>query len=234
MKMRSIPSVSNTRNLGEQVYDKLRDSIITLELLPGQTVQENELGESLGISRTPIRDAFHLLIAEKLIDVLPQRTKKVACISATKVLESSMVRLSLESSAFKTVAKHWGDTPLYMKAEKQILRILQEQREAAELQDTRQFLQLDEDFHRQILQLAGNETLLEVVYHMRGHLNRFRFLAMKELVLTDKLVKEHDELFECLKKRDEIGIVQLLELHLGKLESEIPPLREKFPQYFQD
>ncbi|MEI7026209.1 GntR family transcriptional regulator [Paenibacillus sp. y28] len=232
--MNFVPSGSSARNLGQQAYETLRDSIITLQLEPGQTIYESEVADLLHISRTPIRDAFHLLISERLIEVLPQRTKQVACISEWKVKESSFVRLSLESSAFKLAARQWGSTPACMKAERQIGVILEEQSEAAEQQNVIEFLRLDEAFHHCVLQLAGNGTLLEVVYQMRGHLNRFRFLAMKELVLTKHLVHEHHELFQCLKSKDESGVAQLLELHLGKLDSEIPPLRERFPTYFRD
>ncbi|RKP50133.1 GntR family transcriptional regulator [Cohnella endophytica] len=233
--MRLSQSAPGFRNLGAQAYETLREAIITLQLEPGQTVMETELADSLHISRTPIRDAFHLLISEQLIEVLPQRTKKIACISELKVKESSFVRLSLETSAFKLVAKQWDTLDhRYIKADKEINNLLREQSEAAAEQDIVQFLRLDEVFHERVLQLAGNETLLEVVYHMRGHLNRLRFLAMKELVLTKSLVQEHFELFDCLKNRDEAGVLQLLERHLGKLNSEIPPLREKFPHYFID
>ncbi len=230
------PSIrfTTTKNLSVQAYEKMREAIITLELQPGETVQENEMAASLGISRTPVRDAFHLLISEQLIEVLPQRTKKIALISVSKVLESSMVRLSLESTAFRVAASQWGSTSEYAKAEKYLEYVLEEQRDAAEQQDTKLFMQWDEEFHRQIMLLCGNQTLIDVVNQMRGHLNRLRFLAMKELVLTKGLVKEHDELFELLKKRDEEGVVQLLEAHLGKIRSEIPPLREKFAHYFQD
>lgn len=233
MNFTQLPA--NTRNLGEQAYETLRDAIITLQLEPGQTVFETELAEKLNISRTPIRDAFHLLISERLIEVLPQRTKKIACISESKVKESSFVRLSLESSAFKLVARNWDTAnSKYSRAERQINSILQEQSDAAEEQDIVQFLRLDEAFHRCVLQLAGNETLLEVVYHMRGHLNRFRYLAMKELVLTKSLVQEHYDLFNSLKQKDEAGVLKQLEHHLGKLDSEILPLRDKFPTYFKD
>lgn len=232
--MHSVFSLTSSRSLGEQVYEKLRESIVTLELVPGQMVQENDMGEWLGVSRTPIRDAFQLLVSEKLIMILPQRTKQIAHISVTKVLESSMVRLSLESSAFQIAARKWNESPQRLETERQITDILHHQHEAAERQDVKQFLQWDEAFHRTILQLTGNRTLLEVVYHMRGHLDRFRYLAMKELVLTKQLVKEHEEMFDVLKKGDEVGIVQRLSQHLSKLESEISPLREQFPQYFQD
>lgn len=228
-----IPA-SKGRSLSDQAYETLRHSIITLELEPGQTLYENELADALNISRTPIRDAFHLLLAEGLIEVLPQRTRKVACLSELKVKESSFVRLSLESSAFKLAARQWDASNRHVKTDKLITRILEEQSEAAEQQDVVLFLQLDEAFHSCILQLADNGTLLEVVHQMRGHLNRFRYLAMKELVLTKNLVQEHYELFDCLKKRDEAGLVQLLEHHLGKIEREIPLLRKKFPAYFSD
>ncbi len=227
-------SITPARNLSEQAYEHMRESIISLELTPGQIVQENELAATLGISRTPVRDAFHLLITERLIEVLPQRTKKIANISVSKVLESSMVRLSLERTAFRLAAKQWGTSKEYIIVEKQLEKLLEEQKEAAELQNTAQFLRLDEWFHKQIMLLAGNQTLLEVVHQMRGHLNRFRFLAMKELVLTKGLVREHEEIFACLRSRDDRGVVQLLESHLGKINEEIPALREKFDRYFQD
>ncbi|GGD60705.1 GntR family transcriptional regulator [Paenibacillus nasutitermitis] len=226
--------ITPVRNLGEQAYESIRESIISLELLPGQIVQENELAISLGISRTPVRDAFHLLISEQLIEVLPQRTKKIASISVSKVLESNIVRLSLESTAFQLAAKQWGMSEDYIKVDLQLEKLLDEQKEAAQLQNTALFLRLDEWFHKQIMLLAGNQTLFEVVHQMRGHLNRFRFLAMKELVLTKGLVREHEEIFACLRSRDERGVVQLLETHLGRVKEEIPSLREKFASYFQD
>lgn len=227
-------SIFPARSLGEIAYGKLRESIISLKLKPGQTIFESEIADTFGISRTPIRDAFQQLIAEGLIEVLPQRTKKITPISVLKVKESGFVRLSLEKSAFRLVAQNWSDKDQYLMAEKQIQRILAEQTEAAERQDVIQFLQLDEAFHKVILQLTGNDTLLGVVYQMRGHLNRFRYLSMKELVLTKGLISEHMDLFNNLKLGNEKRVIELLEEHLDKFDSEIPRLREVFPEYFTD
>lgn len=227
-------SILPSKSLGEIAYEALRDSIISLKLEPGQTIFESEIANTFGISRTPIRDAFQQLIAEGLIEVLPQRTKKITPISVSKVKESGFVRLSLEKSAFRLVTQNWRKSDQHLLAEKQMKKILEEQTEAAEQQDVIQFLELDEAFHRVILQLAGNDTLLGVVYQMRGHLNRFRYLAMKELVLTKGLIEEHAELFHYLKRRDEAKVVELLEHHLDNFDSEIPQLRELFPEYFTD
>jgi len=229
-----LQPATSYKSLGFQAYETLRDAIVTLELEPGQMVMEVELAEQLNISRTPIREAFQLLVNEQLLQVLPQRTKKISLISETKVKESSFVRYSLESSAFLLVAQQWDSaSPLYQSVEQEIRLLLSQQQEAAEQQDVLTFLKLDEQFHQKVLKLAGNETLLEVVYHMRVHLNRYRYLAMKEFKLTKQLVQEHAELFHTLTAGNPSAVKQLLEKHLNKLEGEIPLLREKFPAYFQ-
>lgn len=227
------PSTS-AKSLGNQAYHSIRDAIITLKLQPGQGIMESELAELLQISRTPIREALQLLIAEQLVQVQPQRTKIISLISESKVKESAFVRLSLEQSAFQMVARSWNkDDQRFSKAEKELSALIERQSEAAEEQDVAQFLMLDEQFHRIILQLAGNETLLEVVYHMRGYLNRYRFLAMNDFLLPKHLAQEHKELLLALKANDTRKITQLLEEHLGKLDQELPLLKKKYPHYFQ-
>lgn len=229
-----ISPIKNTKNLGEQAYETLRDSIITLKLEPGQNIYENEIAALLEISRTPIRDAFHSLISEQLIEVLPQRTKIVSRISEQKVKESAFIRMSLERSAFKLVASNWDQSEKYQKAERQIQRILDEQEEALEAQDIDQFFQLHEAFHNSILQLTGNETLLQFISRVRGNLDRFRYLARREFVLTGHSVDEHRELLTFLKNRDEQKVEQLVDHHMGELDEELAGLREKYPTYFTD
>lgn len=226
---------ASSRSLGFQAYEAIRDAIITLQLKPGQSVMEVELAELLQISRTPVREAMQMLIAEQLVQVLPQRTKIVSRISEIKVKESAFVRLSLEQSAFQLVARQWssGDAR-FQRADKELSALLQQQMEAAEQHHVQQFLTLDELFHRNILQLAGNDTLLEVVYHMRGYLNRFRYLAMNDFASTKAAVQEHIELLQALKAGDEAAIATMLKQHLGKLEGEIPILKQKYPDYFHN
>lgn len=235
LNMFKTEPLNSVKSLREQAYENIRESIIMLQLKPGQLVHENELATTLGISRTPIRDAFHLLIAEGLIEILPQRTKQVAFISVTKLMESNTVRLSLENTAFQAVAANWDEThPVYIRAKMELDELLQRQADAAKSQDTASFLQLDEAFHKKIMQLTGNNTLIEVVEQVRSHLNRYRFLAMKELVLTKNLVKEHREILACLQAQDQAGVKQTLATHLGKIKLEIPSLREKFTDFFRD
>src|SRR5579875_1929969 len=96
-----LNKVSTSRKtLGEGAYQEIRNAIISLQLKPGQMISENELATSLGVSRTPIREALLMLNREALVEILPQRGARVAHINEHKVQEARFVRESLEVSAF--------------------------------------------------------------------------------------------------------------------------------------
>lgn len=227
-------NLTHGKNLGDQAYQILRHAILTFQFEPGQTIHEVDLAQSMNISRTPIRDAVHALIAEGLIEVLPQRTKQVTLISKKRVTESAFVRMSLERSAFYLVAEQWEETPAYLRAERELTAILDEQKFAAEQQDMEQFLETDEAFHQKLLQLTNNQTLLRVVYLMRGHLDRFRFLAMRELDISKQLINEHQQILESIKTNQQDQITCLLEKHMGNQEKQFIQLQTSFAAFFTE
>jgi DNA-binding GntR family transcriptional regulator len=221
------------KSLGDQVYESIRKGIVSLHLEPGGMVYENELAESLQISRTPIREAIRTLVNEELLEVLPQRGTRIAKISERKVNEARFIREHLELGAFRMAARLWNEE-LHLPIRQSAQRILEQQQAAAIAGDIDQFLQLDEEFHRAIMEIMGNATLLQVIYHMRGHLNRLRYLALKELHHMDIIIEEHRDLFTAITQGNEELAVKKLGQHLGKLDYELPELRKAYPNYFLD
>jgi DNA-binding GntR family transcriptional regulator len=228
-----LPTPHQRKSLGDQVYESIRESIVSLRLEPGSMIYENELSEALNVSRTPIREAIRLLVNEQLLDVLPQRGTRIAKISVRKVGEARFIREHLETGAFRAAARLWNDQE-HRQTKETVTRLLEQQQAAADAEDIALFLQLDEAFHQAILGLIGNSTLLQVVYHMRGHLNRVRYLALKQFQHMNKVVEEHEDLFASIEQRDEGRALQRLERHLGKLDHELPELRREYPAYFLD
>lgn len=226
-------SASNdvSKPLSIQVYDTVREAIICLKLKPGRMIYENELAESLGVSRTPIREAIRSLVNEQLLEVLPQRGTLVTYVSERKVLETRFIQAQLELGAFRIAARTWDENN-QKQTKQHILHSLQDQRVAADENNAALFLTLDEAFHRIILGLADNATLLQVVYHMRGHLNRLRYMLLEEYHHMHRIVDEHVQLFAAIEANNEERTAQLLEAHLGKLDHEIPEIRKVYPQYF--
>ncbi|MDF2960278.1 MAG: GntR family transcriptional regulator [Paenibacillus sp.] len=235
MSLLKIDHIQAARQtLGERAYESIRDAIISLEFEPGQMIYENELAALLGVSRTPVREAFRMLLSEELIEVLPQKGAKVALISEVKVEETRFVRESLETAAFRIVAKHWsgGEEPFTSRG-KFIDRLLEQQEEAAAGNDAALFLQLDELFHRQILELSGNQTLLTVVNHMRGHLNRLRFLTLRQLNNMVELAEQHRRIWTAVQGNDQQSTEDLLRLHLSRLPGEMAAVKQMFGSYFK-
>ncbi|MFC0216185.1 GntR family transcriptional regulator [Paenibacillus chartarius] len=234
--MTTFPPLQTQRqriSLGDQVYEAIRDRIVTLTLPPGTMIYENELAEMLQVSRTPIREAIRSLVNEQLLEVLPQRGTRIAPISERKVHDTRFVREHLELGAFRLAARLW-DAERHRSVKAKLEELLQRQEAAAVAGDIAQFLNVDEAFHHAILQVAGNETLLQVVGHMRAHLNRFRYLALQELQQLERITAEHRLLAEAIELGDEALAADRLGAHLGKLAQDLTVVRRKYPDYFTD
>ncbi|WP_248925783.1 GntR family transcriptional regulator [Paenibacillus hamazuiensis] len=225
---------ASRKTLSELAYEHLREAIIHLRLEPGQMVYEAEISEGLGMSRTPIREAFRMLLTEELIEVLPQRGGRISLISEQKVEEARFVRHSLESSAMRKAAGSWNpDDSRHAELLRQIRVTIAEQKQATRDGDMIAFLQADERFHRLLLSLSGNATLISVVSSMRGHLNRLRLLSLSELNDGERLIAEHESLIRAVTSRDEQAAEEALEHHLGKLNEELPVIKAKYGHYFR-
>lgn len=232
MKLGQISQKRKT--LGDQAYIVIRDAIIFLKFEPGQMIYENELAQSLGTSRTPIREAFRLLQAEELIEILPQKGALVSLISRKKVEETRFVRESLEISAFRKAAREWDPSDEQCRAlARHIQNLLKEQKDAAEAKDHARFLELDEAFHLAVLERAGNQTLIAVIKQMRAHINRVRYLELRETGHAKDLVRHHEEIFRAVSANDEEDTEKRLLEHLRYLPYDNPRLIEKFPSYFK-
>src|SRR2546425_11946612 len=88
-----------------QVYGRLRDAIVAAELAPGRQLSENELGERLGVSRTPIREALVRLRDDRLVEIVPQLGTFVSRISTRAVADAQFIREALECSAVRLAAE---------------------------------------------------------------------------------------------------------------------------------
>ncbi|MCZ8523950.1 MULTISPECIES: GntR family transcriptional regulator [Paenibacillus] len=231
--MTEITSEVSAQRKSQGVYEAIRDDIVSLRLAPGSMIYENELVEELGVSRTPIREAIRLLVSEGLLEVLPQRGTRIARISVRKVTEARFIREQLELGAFRLAARLW-DLGEHGGVKAEAERLLEKQWAAAEAGDAPLFLQLDEAFHQAVIGVTNNATLLQMIYQMRGHLNRLRCLALRQYHYMPQMIEEHLGLLEAVEQGDEALVTERLELHLGKLDVELPELRSAYPDYFQE
>ncbi|MCY8234555.1 GntR family transcriptional regulator [Priestia endophytica] len=222
------------KTLGDSIYAHLRNEIISLRLKPGEMIYENEVASDFGVSRTPVREAFRLLVNEEFIEILPQKGARISYISTKKVKEAWFVRESLEISAFKKVAIDWNnEEDRFQKMYKSIVENLEEQRQASRKQDYVEFFRLDEVYHKIVMDEVDNATLLSFINQLRGHVNRLRYLEFYDRKDTNRITDDHQAIFDALINKDPAKVEDLLTKHLRQSPNYLQKVIDKYPDYFQ-
>ncbi len=208
------------------VYRLLLHNIVHLLLPPGTPVVESELRTILGVSRTPIREAFMQLAQENFITILPQKGTYVSRIDMSEVLELRFIRRCVES---ETVQRAAGNiTP---EVRDSLYARLAEQEKAAEQHDFEGFISADDAMHHVIYCAAGKEGVWE--FFRRTNLQHFRsrLLRLRAGRGLDNLIREHKEIISCLVANDAAGAAAGVQKHLSDSTWNAGSVQEQYPDF---
>ena len=214
----------------QQVYQRLHDAIVRLQLPPGQVLSENEIAERFGVSRQPVREAFIRLIEVGLMSVQPQRGTRVVKISQKAVLDGRFVREAVEVAVVRTAAKQ-GLTDDILG---QLYDLIEAQKKTVEKNDFDRFFLLDEALHRTLALAIGNDYAWGVVEEIKAQMNRVRYLSLQEATPLKLLIDQHAAIVETVDQRDPERAAQAMRIHLSEILHSLPLLAERFPEMFQD
>ena len=194
------------RALYQQVAERLREQIFARTLEPGSWIDEQKLCGEYGISRTPLREALKVLAVEGLVTMKVRRGAYVTEMSSVDVQQVYRLLGLLESDAAAEVASTASPEGL---AE---LQGLHAQLEASATQRD-EFFRVNEQFHRRLLDLAGNRWRQQIVDDLRKvmKLNRHHSL-FKQGRLAESLA-EHRALMAALAARDAQAAGRLMQAH---------------------
>jgi DNA-binding GntR family transcriptional regulator len=185
------------QTLREQIVSSLRDSIIKGELNPGQKLTEPELAEKLGISRTPIREAFRQLESEGFLTVIPRRGAVVSRITKKEIVDFYELKSLLESYAARIAAEQITE-----KGIEKLKRINEQLTVLAEKGDVEAFFWKNDEFHNTFISYCGNEKLLEFRGHMVQRFMRFRLGALSVPGRLMDSVRQHKTIISALSEKD--------------------------------
>ena len=102
--MRSLHKLDRTRQAAPQVFERLREAILSLELAPGAVLSRLELAKRFAVSQTPVRDALLKLGQEGLVDIFPQHATVVSRIDLASAKQAHFLRRSIELEVVRTLA----------------------------------------------------------------------------------------------------------------------------------
>jgi DNA-binding GntR family transcriptional regulator len=193
----------------DQVYAWLRDAIISGEIEGGRFLDEQWVSGIVGVSRTPVREAFHRLAAEHFISLLPRKGAQVRMVTARELEEVYQTRRLIEGHAIATLCATRAGTPAAM------TELLDSMERAGADRDWFEVSGLDRSFHRAMVDAAGNSVLTELYDTLRSRQQRVAVRALtarpERLMVIDS---EHRALVAALDRHDEAEATRILRQHL--------------------
>lgn len=214
---------------GPYLYAALRDQIVRAELTPGERLSEAELGERLGVSRTPIREALGRLRDDRLVEVRPQIGTFVARISPAAVADAQFIREALECTAVRVAAELADEESMA-----QLEENLRAQERSSDRADIDSWQLLDDTFHRHLCDLSGHPAVWPVNERAKSHLIRLRRLSLSMPDYLPTMVEAHRAVAEAVERHDPDGAEESLREHLRDVLREVPRIREQHPDYFEE
>lgn len=219
------PARSNS--IRGQIYDYLRGEIVRGRMLPNAPVSEKELAESLGVSRTPIREALLKLADDGLVEVYPQIGTFVSPIKSSEVIDSQFVRESLETAAVAKAIERITDDDV-----ERLRENLAQQRALHRAGQLDQFIVADEAFHALIFGIAGHGAVWALVSDAKHQMDRVRHLTIKHPRKPGAVIAEHAEVASGLERRDAAGAVAAMRTHLRGVFRSMELLKAESADYF--
>ncbi|HWX12610.1 MAG TPA: GntR family transcriptional regulator [Trinickia sp.] len=203
-----LPKVERQR-LHDTVVDHLRTFIVEGALAPGMKLNERELCERLGISRTPLREALKVLAAEGLVEISPNRGATVSQMTEAEIREMFELLSGLEAFSGELACERI--TP----AELAEIKALHYEMLACRAQnDLSGYYVRNQAIHDRINEAARNTALRQVYVTMNRRLQALRFRSNFQTSKWDSAILEHEEMIRALEARDGKRMAAILRAHL--------------------
>lgn len=217
------------RQAAPQVFERLRDAITQLRLLPGASLSRAELAAEFGVSATPVRDALMRLEEEGLVDVFPQHATAVSRIDVKLAQQAHFLRLSLELEIVRKLAIDSNDD-----LNVALKRLLDEQKRALADGEIETFAALDHAFHRKLYDTAKMGDLWVLVKSRSGHIDRLRALHLPTPGKAQSILKHHALISDAIARQKPELAQDHLRKHLSGTLEYVPKIRAAYPDYIQD
>ena len=192
-----MAEVKHIKTIRDQVYQILRDEICAGKYAPGSWLQETELTEYLGVSRSPVREALRRLVADGLLMEIPNKGVFVKEFTCRDIEEIFDMRVMLESYAIRKSRSRMTSARL-----QKLFDILEELEHTHAAQELAVYTQSDEILHNRIVELSENSLVISTYDRVRSMNQQFRVLSLSSHRRFDESLEEHRQIVQSLAVGD--------------------------------
>ena len=208
----SNQSPNSTTSLHVQAYHTMRDAIMRGEYSANQRLIEADLARSLGVSRTPLREALRLLENEGIVLHSRHRGWVVCAITSDDIQQIFEIKLLLEPYASGRAAELATD-----EERKELLDIVARLADAERREDTRAWLDYDRDYHDLIFSCARNERLRQTLHSLNDQWFRLRIGNLGMTMRMEDSLDEHHKIAQLIVEGDGVAAAEVTREHLMRV-----------------
>lgn len=203
----------------ERAYLHTKARILSGELAGGQLVSEGKVGEELGISRTPVHEAFLRLGAEQFLELVSRRGAIVRPMTHSEAADVLAMRQGIEIAAAGQVFAAGGAGADVAAALDENLAV---QKQFVESGDVPGFVTADDEFHALMVQASGNPIACHFYEQLRSRQQRLRNLLLRiDTANLSSSLTDHRMLAHCFVGGDQPGFSAALVAHLNRYQGAI-------------
>lgn len=195
--------------LRDVVFNTLRRAILTGEMSPGERLMEIHLANQLGVSRTPVREAIHMLELEGLVVIIPRRGAEVASITEDGMKDVLEVRRALDVLCAELACDRITQAQI-----EELHHACIAFEEAASGGDITEIAACDVAFHDIIMNATGNARLVQLINNLSEQMYRYRFEYIKDSGIYPQLMDEHRQICDSIANRDRNAAAHAAGVHI--------------------
>ena len=207
-------------SLTRQVYGILRNLVVELTLVPNQFLSEKDVAACLGISRTPVREAFILLAEDGIVRIVPKSGTYVSAIDINRACDGYFIRAAIESSCAAIAAEKRTVEDV-----RSLREILDAQKRAFTDNDFMTYYLCDNRLHESILDIAGYSSAKRVIETVKFEVDRIRHLKMRELMRpVEEALADHVSIVNAVGHGNADLAREIMYRHLSRIRESMETL----------
>nr|WP_090873581.1 GntR family transcriptional regulator [Paraburkholderia diazotrophica] len=196
----ALQPIGNNASLRDQAYAMLRQAIADADIYASREeirLDERVLSETLGVSRTPVREAMTLLEQEGFLRMVPRRGIYIVRKSKREIVEMIQMWAALESMAARLATLHATDEEIA-----RLRRMFDQFRDSTPAEHIAEYSNANIAFHQAIVELSKSRIILDTIKNIFIHVRAIRRMTISQSDRASRSIVDHLRIIEALEKRD--------------------------------
>ena len=212
-----VAPIDTSFSFKDKAYAALKNVNVSMDIYRSRTnirLDERQLAEDFGVSRTPVREAMAQLEREGFVRSVPRRGVYIVRKTKTEVIEMITAWAALESMAARLITQNASDDEIA--SLRSMFATFEDGEVRAHLDE---YSEVNIEFHQSIIRMSANSVLIALAENLFTHMRMIRMKTIGETDRADRSIRDHMSIIEALEARDTVRAEDLVRSHaLGLAE----------------